>query len=147
MIVRGPFFSPTHGQGRDWMSTNVAAVTSRICHGSLTALINSWSLIHPAQSCSATIKQMSSLTHRRSSQAFWQHVSFSLHFITPLMHMEHSLPSLQTIPVFFFQYAIMVTTMEEADRGSKSAPMTPQRPLAHETTCCLEPNLCIHLWE
>lgn len=41
-------FSPTHSRGRDWMSTNGAAATSKICHGSLTALINSWSLIHPS---------------------------------------------------------------------------------------------------
>lgn len=39
-IVKG-LFSPTHSQGRDWMSTNGAAGTSEICHGSLTALINS----------------------------------------------------------------------------------------------------------
>lgn len=84
------------------MSTNGAAGTSKICHGSLTALINSWSLIRPAQSCSAPIKQESTLTCRRvhpSLGGFWQHVGFLIHFIIMLIPTKLSLPSLQTSPL------------------------------------------------
>lgn len=82
-----------------------AAGTSKICHGSLTALINSWSLIHSAQSCSAAIKQTSSLSHRRKDPVwgFSQRFSSPVHSFTLLMPEKHFQPSAQAPPPPFFK--------------------------------------------
>lgn len=87
-ISKKPFLSHTLSGGGDWMITNGAAGTSKICHRPLTALINSWSLIHP----SPVMLCVSTLTCRPAHplQVFRQHVSFLFQFGMPLIPMSPS---------------------------------------------------------
>lgn len=125
--------SPTHSRCRVWMSTNRAAGTSKICHGSLVALINSWGLIQPAWSCSARRKQAFGLTYRRVYPSFGvrQDVGLLVHLIIPFI------PSLQT--TFFVE-------SHHCETNRRSCQSTPAS-YCNSTDCCLiKPHTPCYQW-